>query len=59
MKCFSVHSTSCGLYTCKSEGSMSKGLGGDAFTRKYIIQPLTLIFMSMLQKMLPSTLYIM
>ena len=27
---------------CKFEVAMSNGLGGDAFTRKYIISPLTL-----------------
>ena len=43
----------------KTEGTMSKGLGGDAFTRKYVIRPLTLTFLAMLQKLLPSILYIM
>ena len=39
------------------EVTTSKGLGGDAFTRKFIIWPLTLGSRS--HKMLPSTLYIM
>ena len=37
----------------------SKGLGGDAFTRKVIIWPLTLTLGSMPNELLPSTLYIM
>ena len=39
------------------EVATSNGLGGDAFTRKCIIWPLTLVSRS--HKMLPSTLYIM
>ena len=41
----------------KFEVATSNGLGGDTFTRKYIIWPLTLGSRS--HKMLPSTLYIM
>ena len=43
----------------KFEVAMSKGLGGDAFTRKFNIWPLTLTLGSRSHKMLPSTLYIM
>ena len=39
--------------------AMSSRLGGDTFTRKYIIWPLTLTFGSRSHKMLSSTLYIM
>ena len=39
------------------EVATSNGLGGDTFTRKYIILPLTLKLRS--REMLPSTLYIM
>ena len=37
----------------------SKGLGGDALTRKFNIGPLTLTLGSMSHEMLPSTLYIL
>ena len=43
----------------KFEVATSKGLGGDAFTRKFNIWPLTLTLGSRSHKMLPSTLYIM
>ena len=43
----------------KFEVAKSKGLGGDAFTRKFNIWPLTLTLGSRSHKMLPSTLYIM
>ena len=43
----------------KFEVDMSKGLGGDAFTRKFNIWPLTLSLGSRSREMLPSTLYIM
>ena len=41
------------------EVTMSKALGGEAFTRKFNICPLTLTLGSRSHKMLPSTLYIM
>ena len=43
----------------KFEVHRSNRLGGDAFTRKYIIWSLTLTLGSRSHKMLPSTLYIM
>ena len=43
----------------KFEVATSNGLGGDAFTRKYIISPLTLGLQSRSHKILPNTLYIM
>ena len=43
----------------KFEVARSNRLGGDTFTRKYIIWPLTLTLGSRSHKMLPSTLYIM
>ena len=45
--------------TTKFEAAMSNDLGGDAFTRKYIILALTLTLGSRPYEMLPSTLYIM
>ena len=41
-KCCPVPSTFCELCNCKVWNTMSNGLVGDAFTRKYIIWPLTL-----------------
>ena len=43
----------------KFEVATSKSLWGDAFTRKYIIRPLTLTLGSRSHEMSPSTLYIM
>ena len=43
----------------KFEVAMSNSLGGDTFTRKYNIWPLTLTLESRSNEMLPSTLYIM
>ena len=43
----------------KFEAAASKNLWGDAFTKKYIIWPLTLTLGSRSHKMSPSTLYIM
>ena len=43
----------------KFEVATSKGLGGDAFTRKFTIWPYTLTLGSRSHEMLPSTLYIM
>ena len=43
----------------KFEVATSTCLGGDTFTRKYIIWSLTLTFESRLHEMLPSTLYSM
>ena len=43
----------------KFEVATSNSLGGDAFTRKFNIWPLTLTLGSRSRKMLPSTLYIM
>ena len=45
--------------TTKFEVATSNRLGGDTFTRKYIIWPLTLTLRSRSHEMLPSTLYIM
>ena len=42
----------------KFEVAMSKGLGGDAFTKKINISPLILSLGSRSHEMLPSTLYI-
>ena len=43
----------------KFEVTTSKALGGEAFTRKFNIGPLTLTLGSRSHEMLPSTLYIM
>ena len=43
----------------KFEVAMSNRLGGDTFTRKYMIRSLTLTLGSRSHEMLPSTLYIM
>ena len=42
MKCCPVPSTSCDLFSYKVWSCYVKGLGGDAFTRKFNIWPLTL-----------------
>ena len=56
-KCCPVPSTSCDLCTYRVWSYYVKGLGGDAFTRKFNIWLLTLTSRS--HKLLPSTLYIM
>ena len=61
-KCCPVPSTSCYLCTyapVKFEVNTPNGKGGDAFTNKYIIWPLTLTQRSRSHKILPSYLHIM
>ena len=53
------HATYSCVWVTKFEVAISNGSGGDTFTRKYIIWPMTLTMGSRSHEMLPSIIYIM